>query len=281
VLINAATSLYLILGNPVKHSLSPALHNAAFSKLNMNSIYMAAEVKEQQLGEAVKGMRALQVAGANITSPFKEAVIPFLDHVSEESALLQSVNTIINRQGLLYGETTDGIGFYRNLLVEYGKYEPAWPVMLIGTGGAARSVAFTLAQKNMQELYILNRSEERAQQLADLLREHTPLKKTVTLGLSRANIEEAIDMCKVIIYSLPLDHNLVEETLTKTSTKEKMLFDFRYEPVNTAVMNVFRESGGESCNGLGMLFWQAVEAFELFTGEKAPLEAMKRSVNYS
>ncbi len=278
---DTATSIYLILGNPVKHSLSPALHNAAFRDLNLNCIYLAAEVEERQIGDAVKGMRALQIAGANITSPYKEAVIPYLDLVSEEAALLQSVNTIINENGVLKGETTDGTGFFRNLTLEAKTYKPDWPVMLIGTGGAARSVAYTMALKGLRELYILNRSESRSEQLAELLDKHTPIEKPLTLGLTGDLIRETIEKSKVVLYSLPLDHGLFIETLKETCTAGKILFDFRYDPADTAVMRAFRESGGKTCNGLGMLFWQAVEAFRLFTGHEAPLKVMKRSVNYS
>ena len=278
--IDANTSLYLVLGSPVGHSLSPALHNAAFGQLGLNSIYLAASVAKEQAQAALQALRTLKISGANITTPLKEAVVAHLDDLSEEARLLHSVNTIINQKGRLFGETTDGFGFYQHLRSKVKNYNGKQAVALIGTGAAARAAAYTLAQEGLQNIYLLNRSKERAHKLAQLLSTHTPLKNCFVGSLNQEDLQQALNSCQVVIYSLPVDSDLVLNSFKKLPLFGKTLFDFRYNPALSAAMAAFSAGGGKAYNGLGMLLWQAAEAFRLFTGLKAPLEAMQRAINY-
>lgn len=278
---DAKTRLYLLVGNPVDHSLSPALHNTAFLSLGMNCVYLATPVEHDCVAQALNGIRALSIAGANITSPYKETVIDYLDQISADAQIIKSVNTIVNNKGTLCGYSTDGTGFYRALLDSTaGFYDPAQPLMIVGAGGAARSLAYTLAQRIKGELYIVNRSIEKAEMLAELLKTNTNVGKCHVISLESDDLVFATSKCPVIIYSLPVDSVSFINSLriTRPHQEQRFLFDLRYSPRETEVMNTFQKVGGRSFNGMGMLFWQAVEAFELFTGEKAPIDIMKKAL---
>lgn len=279
--LDAKTRLYMLLGNPVGHSLSPALHNAAFLALGMNCAYLAAPVEHDCVAHALNGIRALSIAGANVTSPYKETVIDYLDQVSADAQIIKSVNTIVNNKGRLSGYSTDGPGFYRALLESTGFYDPAQPVMIVGAGGAARALAYTMAQKIKGEIYIVNRSIEKAEMLAELLKSNTSVNQCHVVALESDDLIFATSKCPVIIYSLPVDSASFINSLriTRPHQEQRFLFDLRYSPRETEVMNAFNKVGGRSFNGIGMLFWQAVEAFELFTGEKAPIDIMKEALD--
>ncbi len=274
---NAKTAYYFLLGNPVEHSLSPLIHNAGFQALGINAVYLAAPVEAEYLRTAVKGLQALAAGGCNVTSPYKEAVIPYLDHVAEEAKAISSVNTIVNRQGSLYGTSTDGEGFHHALIKAAPDYGLENPVLLIGAGGSARAVAYTLAQKGLKELYLANRSLEKAEKLAALLQEKTPLSICHTLPLTVAGLKEALTACNLIVYSLPLDAGEVENAISEKEFKGdgKLFFDLRYSPAETMVMKAAAGAGAITHNGLGLLFRQALLAFEQFTGRSAPEEQME------
>lgn len=277
---NAETAYYFLLGKPVAHSLSPLIHNTGFQALGINAVYLAAPVEESELDAAVKGLKALASGGCNVTSPYKEAVIPCLDEVAADAKIIKSVNTIINRNGTLFGTSTDGEGFYNSLLKAVPQFDLKQPVLLIGAGGSARAVAYTLAKKGLRELYLANRSLELAQSLATLLERHTPLKKSQALPLTGNNFREALAACHLVVYCLPLDVMEVETALGKMSFKDegKIFFDLRYSPAETLVMKAAALAGAKTINGLGLLLSQALLAFELFTGRAAPAEKMEQAL---
>lgn len=277
--LNAKTKMFVLLGNPVEHSLSPAIHNAAFGSLELNNVYLACPVANEQLGAAVNGIRALSIAGANVTSPHKEAVIPFLDLVSFESELVQSVNTIVNRNGFLEGTTTDGEGLHLALKDLDPFYGTGEKILVIGAGGAARAASYTLAQKNAAEIFIANRTSEKGEGLASLLLRHGHIRNSKSLPLQKRDLIEALHECRLFIYSLPHDEQVFLEALGEAGRlkREKLLLDLRYSPGKSTTMDRFEKAGGRTINGMGMLVNQAALSFELFTGKKAPLEVMQKA----
>lgn len=282
IIPDAKTKLYLVLGNPVSHSLSPALHNAAFKAQGMNSIYLASNVRENGLNSALEGIRALSVSGANVTSPYKEAVIKYLQSISPEAERIDAVNTILNREGNLHGTTTDGEGFYRSLneisyICDYNK-----TVMVVGAGGACRAAAYTLLSHGAGDVVIVNRTRQRGEALADLLTSSTAAGATSVIELEKEQIKSAMRECRLIVYSLPLDSPEFLAAVSEADfiNSNHLLYDLRYHPSCTEVMKLFRDRGGRSSNGLGMLLWQAALAYELFTGRSAPVEVMKKAVGY-
>jgi len=280
---DAKTRLYFLIGNPVAHSVSPAIHNAAFTALNINSVYTACRVAEPGFAAAMDGIRALSVAGANVTAPYKEAVIAYLDSISPEALMIRSVNTIINQDGELHGESTDGEGFYCSLRELISDYKDDQNIMIFGAGGAARAVAYAMANHDTDRFAVINRNPEKGNFLADLLSKKPNVKYSRYLPLDRGTIKKAIKDYSVIIYGLSIDEPKFMAAISadKSSCKGKLLIDLRYHPSKTAVMTMFEDSGGKAYNGLGMLIRQAALSFELFTGQQAPLAVMREAAaNY-
>lgn len=274
--IDACTRFFFLLGNPVRHSLSPLLYNTAFRHLALNCVYLAAPVLPAAVGAAVNGLKALGAAGANVTSPHKEAVVPFLDEITPEAGLISSVNTIVNRGGKLCGHSTDGPGFFRHLQEKGCASFLEEPLLVIGTGGAARAIAHTLALRGAAELLFTNRTAARSRSLAAQIMKQTPLRSAAAVLLEEEALRQVLPRCRTLIYCLPLDAPVVLEALADRSYScaGRVLFDLRYHPPETKVMRLFRERGGKSFNGKGMLFWQAVLALEQFIGEDAPAETV-------
>ncbi len=279
--IDAKTRLCLLLGDPVDHSLSPLIHNAGFKALNLNYVYLASPVDEPELGAAVAGLRALSMAGANVTSPYKKKVLPYLDSLSEEAGIIQSVNTIVNQDGLLHGTTTDGPGFLNSLQQTAPGFHSDQTIMLFGAGGAARALAYTLARNGAKEIFVVNRTPDRGEALADLLRSSTPLRNCSTLPLAAEKIIPVLPLCDLFIYSLPSDSDEIITALENSGHifQNSRFFDLRYQQKETEVMRTFARSGAKAHNGLGMLLWQAALAFELFTGQKAPRAEMQEALD--
>ncbi len=276
--LDARTRLFLLLGDPVEHSLSPAMHNGAFAALGLNCVYLAAQVDKDCIETAIIGLKALSITGANVTIPHKETVIPHLDSLSPEAQQVGSVNTIINCRGHLKGTTTDGEGFFLALQKHTANHVPGQRVMMVGAGGAARAVAFSLANRGIEEIIVTNRSEPRGLELSNVLLEKTPLQKSFYLPLDKQYLAEYLPGCDLIVYSLPINLPEFKEALTMVNPfkKNQLLFDLRYNPKVTEIMAIFQEKGGDTCNGLTMLIWQAVKSFEVFTGRTAPVAVMQR-----
>lgn len=275
--IDVNTSFYLLIGNPVSHSLSPALYNAAFSATGLNCCYLASEVPPGSLGEAVAGMRALNIAGGNVTAPYKEEIMGFLDWISPEAELIKSVNTLVNRGGRLHGFSTDGSGFCRFLREKMGGSLYGCTVLIAGAGGAARAVSYSLANEGVQSMVIANRTPQRAEHLADILVNETSLQGVFLVPLTAKSFKETFQVCQVVVNCLPFDDPGLLCALKDPSLSLKHLIfvDLRYNPEETELMKAVREKGGQACNGKGMLMYQAAAAFELFTGGEAPVEKMQ------
>jgi len=278
--INAQTKMCLLLGNPVEHSLSPLLHNTAYKALGMNYVYLASRVEKDRVGEAVAGIRALSVAGANVTSPHKEAVIPYLDSVSEEAEVIRSVNTIVNREGHLGGATTDGAGFYHALKQSAPDYNISQPILIFGAGGAARAITYTMAGSGAREILIVNRSVAKANELAALINKKTGKNNCSALSLDDPELPGELKNFRLFIYTLPTDLDYLIAMLCKSGVafNKSICFDLRYSPAMSAVLQQFKQMGGRTYNGLDMLLWQAIIAFEEITGNKAPITEMQKAV---
>ncbi len=229
------------------------------------------------------GIRALSAGGCNVTSPYKEAVIPFLDQLSDEAKLINSVNTIVNRNDLLFGTSTDGEGFYQAVIDAAPSFDFNKPALIIGVGGAARAVAFTLAKHGLKELYLANRTLKKAEETAELLLEYTELKSCRVLVFEGVELEQVIAGCQLVIYCPPVDSAELVKAYAKAGeiSADQLFFDLRYSPSETEMMKAAALAGAKTFNGLGMLFQQALLSFELFTGQKAPAEEMKSALHQS
>lgn len=279
--INGKTVVYSILGHPVEHSFSPAMQNAAFQASGLNSVYVPFSPEPGQIEAAVKGIRALGLAGVNVTVPYKEAVMPYLDDLTTEAVLCGAVNTIINWQGKLTGHNTDGAGFISDLRGTFG-FEPSrGTALVLGAGGSARAVAVSLAGAGCRELALVNRSRDRASKLAAGVTAATGVPVRV-FPWDDGHPELAAFARRAIL--------LVNCTPVGMSGKQdaafplprdlpgpgQMAYDLVYNPSRTPFMLLAERNGAKTANGLGMLLHQGALAFTAWTGIEAPLETMRR-----
>ncbi|MFN3740822.1 MAG: shikimate dehydrogenase [Thermodesulfovibrionales bacterium] len=263
-MITGKTKITGLIGYPVEHSLSPLMHNSAFEALGLDYCYVTFPVEPQRLKEAIEGIRALGLAGVNVTVPHKEAVIKFLDRVDEEAKEIGAVNTIVNKEGLLIGYNTDGRGFMASLNENCIDIEKK-TVFLIGAGGASRAVAYYLSKK-AQELLIYDIDIKKAKALAQ------NLKAKISEDLS------ALKGADIIINATPLglkpdDPSPVDPQMLG---REKVVCDLIYK--KTRLLKEAETKGCRTLDGLGMLLWQGVFAFELWTEVKPPVEVMRKAL---
>ncbi|MDM5293826.1 shikimate dehydrogenase [Peribacillus simplex] len=256
--------IYGVMGDPIAHSMSPDIHNDAFEKENIEAVYHHFHVTKEGLNDAVKGMKALGIEGFNITIPHKTSIIPFLDEVDELALAIGAVNTVVNKNGRFIGYNTDGKGFFKSLCDEISGDIKAKKTLVIGAGGAARAIYFTLVKEGVKQVDIANRTKERAAQLVS----DCPYDK-VSKALSIIEAEESLSQYDLIIQttssgmSPELDHSPLKVDQLKTGA---IVSDIIYNPLQTKLLLEAREKGAETQNGLGMFINQAALAFEIWTG---------------
>ena len=268
--IDAKTALFGLLGNPVGHSMSPFMQNQFLEQCDVNGVYLAFAVEKDSIGDAIRGMHALGVQGANVTIPHKEAVIPHLCGMSKAAQACGAVNTLVYTQDGYYGDNTDGAGLLAALDAKNGWKAVGQNILIIGAGGAAKGVAVAMALEGAAKICIANRTMERAQQLAgqiaalsdtetvavsmealqnpDLYKEYSTIVNTTSLGMS-PNVD---DMAPVCIEALSEQHLVV---------------DLIYNPMETKLLRLAKAQGAKTASGLGMFVYQGVLAFEKWTGK--------------
>ena len=278
VQVDGASQVVGVIGWPVQHSLSPPMHNAAFRALGLNWVYVAFAVPPDKIGAAIAGMRALGIRGLNVTIPHKAAVVSHLDEISPTSRQLSVVNTIVNTDGHLRGDSTDGAGFIR-ALAEAGEGVTGNRVVLIGAGGAARAVALATAQEQPEELIIMNRTPQRAVELAELVRAASGLEAVQAVALDSPEVARTISCADVIIDATPVGmypHTDVAPVISPQWLRPcQLVCDLTYNPRDTVLLQAAREAGARTLDGTGMLIHQGAIAFKQWTGEEAPVEVMR------
>lgn len=280
--INGDTLLVGLLGSDIRLSRSLPIHNSAFHELNLNWAYLPLcvdPIKENTIEEAVNGLRALGFAGANITMPFKECIIPFLDELTPAAKRIGAVNTIlVTKDKRLVGGNSDTGGFLADLKTKRIDWNNR-PALLLGAGGAARAVAYGLAETGCQEILIYNRTPERAYRLAADIQEHFP-KQTLRVVLDIK--DNLIADNTLIINCTPVGMKGVlapsgEDYLWPTEmsfSNKQVVVDLVYAPLQTTFLSKAKQDGAKTVNGLGMLVQQAALSFNWWTGCSAPIEIM-------
>ena len=266
---------YCIIGDPVSHSLSPAMHNAAFKSLSMDDVYIAYRVSSHELESSIESLRSIKISGFNVTIPHKTAVLQYLDEVDLMSRKAGAVNTVASITGKFKGFNTDIQGFLRPLYNHNIDFK-GLSVLLFGAGGSARAVVTSLSSVNgISKLVVANRTYSKSiemSKLADLQ----------GLSSSVSMIEEAKGMAKhfdliVNATSVGLQSNesiLDSEDIDKSST----VYDLVYRPIMTKLLENARKKGAGVIYGYEMLLEQGAQAFEIWTGLKAPIPAMKKAL---
>ncbi len=268
--------MYGVIGDPIEHSLSPAMHNAAFGALKLDSIFLAFKVVPNQVENALRGMRSLGIRGLNVTMPHKSAVISYLDEVDETAKFLGSANTILNKNGKLAGFSTDGVGALRTLLKNGIKLSQK-KVLLLGGGGAGKAIAYTLS-KEVAELTVLNRTPEKTGELVTALKKLD--RKISNDALSENAIQQNMANTDILINATSIGmHPNSEQTLVKSNwlKPELVVMDIVYNPLETKLAKDARKAGAKVISGLEMLIYQGAASFEIWTSKPAPVEAMREA----
>jgi shikimate dehydrogenase len=275
--ITAKTRLFGVIGDPVEHSLSPAMHNAAFNSLGFDGVYLAFRVHPDGVGNAIAGVRALDIVGLNVTMPHKKAVISYLDKIDETTKFLNAVNTIHNKDGKLYGLNTDGIGAIK-ALKENGVNPKRKKVLLLGAGGAARALAYSLVQE-ADELALLNRNVDGAKELASVLKRKAKAKVAAD-RLTPSVIQERLKNADILINatSVGMKPNADESLVApKWLRPDLAVMDIVYNPVETRLAKDAKSAGAKVVSGVEMLIYQGAASFQIWTGKPAPIEIMRKA----
>ncbi len=277
--INAKTKVCGIIGYPIMHSVSPEMHNAAFAALNLDYIYVPFEIKPGNLPRAIQGMRALGLRGLNVTVPHKIEVISLLDELDPTAEKIGAVNTIVNDCGNLKGYNTDAPGFIRGLIAN-GVRIKGKNVVILGAGGAARAIACSLSDQ-CAEITILNRKAgiKRARDLAAGLKQvyRTEFK---VLVLNKPNLKKVIMNADILVNatSVGMYPEANESPVPLDLLKPDLIvYDIVYNPVETKLIKEAKHAGAKTIGGIEMLVAQGAISFKLWTGQRAPLEVMKKA----
>jgi shikimate dehydrogenase len=274
--INAHTQFCGVIGNPVEHSLSPAIHNAAFQKLGLNFLYLAFRV--EAIGDAIKGLRALgNFRGASVTIPHKVAAVPFLDSVEPTARHIGAINTIVAAGGILTGYNTDGTGALRALR-EGSVALKGRRVVMLGSGGAARAIAFALgSETGIERLTILGIDGQERTALARDLQSKTGM-TVQDLPLDEGTLRKLLSAAHVLIHCTPMGMSpKVHETPVPSTLLHAGLtvMDIVYNPRDTRLLKEAKAAGCRVIPGLEMFLHQAAAQFELWTNQAAPTDVMR------
>lgn len=260
-----------LLGFPVKHSLSPWIHEQFLQKSSIAGTYKLYETRPENLSARMKEWREEGMDGFNITIPFKQDIIPYLDEIDEEAKSIGAVNTVVNEKGSWKGYNTDGLGYYRSLMDSFPSIDPGETnVLLIGAGGGARGIYRALAGKGFARVDITNRTMEKAKELLTLNQSDT-----VSSVLSLAQAEAKLGEYDIIVQTTsvgmePSDHQM--PIYVDKIKPGAIASDIVYKPFTTLFLKEAKERGASIHHGHAMLLYQAQYAFEIWTGKTAPLD---------
>ena len=279
--VNGYSKIYALLGCPVEHTASCAMHNAAFEALNINACYIALNVEKQALKEAVASLRALNIAGANITIPHKQACLRHLDEINACAKKIGAVNTIKNKNGKLTGYNTDADGFIDSLKIEAGFNPKNKIIFIMGAGGAARAAAFSLAKNNPRAIYIRDIKNGCASVLAAALKKNYPGVEIESIAAKNTKKERAcLNTADMFVNATGVglkkkDPAVIDVSLLKA---DALVCDLIYNPQEPILLKAAKKRGLKTLNGEGMLFYQGIRAFKIWTGKSPPVGLYKKAL---
>ena len=277
--IDGYTRLAAVVANPIKHSISPFIHNSAFEATNTNGVYLAWEVDATELAETVANIRRYQMYGINLSMPYKEQVIAYLDQLSEEACLIGAVNTVVNREGTLIGYNTDGKGFFKSL--------PSFKIskkrlVLLGAGGAAKAILAQAILDGVSQISVFVRSSsmEKTRPYLEKIQNATGFRVDLFALEDVQDLQDSITQADLLVNATSVGMDGSSQPIpTSIVLPEKLLVaDVIYQPFETPFLKWAKEQGNQSINGLGMLLYQAAEAFELWTGKEMPTDQIWESL---
>lgn len=261
---------FAVMGDPIEHSKSPAMHNAWFREMSIDATYIPVHVSSESLESAVAGLKKLGASGWNVTIPHKTAIIPYLDELDELAEKMGAVNTVVRtKEGTLKGYNTDGVGFVRSLEEAVGKSHKDKPVLLIGAGGAARGIAFAMQQQGYENLTIANRTVANAQAIVDEM----GTGQAISLTEAEATLADFGILVQMTSAGLATGNFSMPFSLDRL-TKGAIVADIVYNPLMTPFLQAAEEKGATIVTGLGMFVHQGAIAFEYWLGESPNTNSM-------
>lgn len=277
--INGKTKVYAVFGFPIGHSLSPQMHNAAFEYKKMNCVYVAYNVNPKDLKSILKILPQIGISGVNLTIPHKEIAYSCVDYLSKEAKLVKAVNTIKVAGDKLYGYNTDGKGLIKSLKEDANVNLKGKNILLLGAGGAAKGISIPLSQTGINSLIIANRTYNKAKSLAEKINKISRI-KCETIPLEESIIKEIIGDIDLVINSTSVGLYKNDRSLlsSKTLHPKLIVYDLVYNPPDTPLMKEARKAGAKAVNGLGMLLYQGVLAWEIWTEHTAPVKIMRNAL---
>lgn len=280
--ISGHTGLLCLLGSPVAHSISPAMHNKACELLDLDYAYLAFDVKEEEMADAIKALKLMNAKGWNVTMPGKNIMVELADEVSLASEISGSANTVVNENGKLYATTTDGIGFME--AVKENDFDLSQKTMtLMGAGGAATAILVQAALSGLKEIHVFNVKDgfyQRALEIVEKLNKKTDCKVSLNDFTDPEILKEAIKKSDILVNgtSVGMAPNEGISLINDPSLfrKDLFVFDVIYNPKETKLLRDARETGCKTANGLTMLLHQGAASFKLWTGKDFPVEEVRR-----
>ncbi|RKY39996.1 MAG: shikimate dehydrogenase [Candidatus Omnitrophota bacterium] len=276
-MLTSKTKIYGLLGYPVKHSLSPLIHNSAFTYLGIDACYLCFETLPEYIKEAIEGIRALKIEGVNLTIPHKERCLAYLDEIEPLAKEIGAVNTIVREGERLVGYNTDAQGFLR-ALQELNFDAKEKTIFLLGAGGAGKAVGITLAKAGAKCIFIVDKERKKAEELEERIKRLSP---STRVEVSSVEEKEKILNANLLVNATPLGMNPQDPLPVSPDSLSPSVwvFDLIYSPPETKLLHLARKRGIKAENGLGMLIHQAGLSFQLWTGKQAPLQVMRESIN--
>ena len=280
--INTSTKLTGLFGHPVEHTLSPLFMNFIFNRLNLNSRYIAFDIKQENIKDALHSLRILGFKGVNVTIPYKQSVFKSIESLSDDAMLIGAVNCIVNKNGLLYGHNTDHLGFIKPLEDRDLKIRDD-SAIIIGCGGAARSVLYALMKKGINRVYLINRTEKNADNFILWSKETLQFKEIAYIGAKNALSQGIVNDTALIINTTPvgmfpdIKNNPLPEGITFKSGHT--VYDLIYNPEKTAILKKAEKHGAQAINGFEMLILQGLYSCGLwFPDKKEQIFSIQRKV---
>ncbi len=277
-----------IVGHPLNHSVSVPMHMSAIFTLGIDYVYMSFDILPDNLSHAVSQFKKEHIKGFNVTIPYKEAIMLYLDSVDEHASRIGAVNTVNNESGRLKGYNTDGIGYIKSLGEQTG-FDPCGKhVLMIGAGGAARAIAFSLLEAGVKRLIIVNRTIDRAQKLAQHLGSYFPEANLQALSIEYMNALPYKEL-DLIVNTTPVGMKNIKQTDIDGSIsllaadgslldKNTIVSDIVYNPLETPLLKRAKHAGLKTHDGAGMLVYQGAESFKIWTGVQPPVDVMRQAV---
>lgn len=269
-------NLYGVIGSPIKHSMSPDIHNDAFKEMNLDGYYHAFHVEPNHLEDSVHALKVLGVKGFNVTIPHKVNIIPFLDELDETAKIVGAVNTVVNEEGRLIGHNTDGNGYIESLTNVLKKPLQDNRMLIIGAGGAAKGIYYTLAYQGCMEIDLCNRTVAKAE---ELIKQCPYENKSSARSIEMAELN--LENYDIIIQTtaVGMHPNITDTPLSlKNAKPSAIVSDIVYNPIKTTFLKEAEELGLTILEGVGMFVYQAVLAFELWTKQKPSAKRMSSIV---